>query len=521
MPARSITDEEISLIKAMIDRGMKNKDIQFFFNRPNRSVNSGRISGIRSGAYSNSAEIEKASDQALDEFLKKFEPTKVSAAVGVPYTADSSRFGSPIEPSTIRRMFKKDATGAWRFTPGESDRHECKESFGFKFADKWLRAVAALANNEGGYILFGVKDKSTGDGKSNKDSYRVEGLKSDEFENSDPADLSTRIRSVFDPTPRVEKSQVKLGGMTVGILYVHQQPSRPTIATKNEGNLIREGDIYFRYPGQSARIKYSDLRAILDARDAHARQQILPMVEKLLSLGPRDAMVADLANGNLSDDRRSILIGEDLLNRIKFIREGQFKEVDGEPTLKLVGEVQPIATPGQKVEKGFVTPSDLIHQFLDLSSPSDPKEYIRCAIEGGNGAWLPMHYYAQLAGLDRGQLSNFIMNTAAPPKRRKMYKDRATGVISAYKPVGGQGEKFARELTEGKLPKVETATDAADMGRAVASLESKPKASLKDTLSLLRRCTEIILQNDKQPWMSAIRRGLARLDELYFIEPPS
>ena len=154
---------------------------------------------------------------------------------------------------------------------------------------------------------------------------------------------------------------------------MHQQPSRPTIATKNEGNLIREGDIYFRYPGQSARIKYSDLRAILDARDAHARQQILPMVEKLLSLGPRDAMVADLANGNLSDDRRSILIGEDLLNRIKFIREGQFKEVDGEPTLKLVGEVQPIATPGQKVEKGFVTPSDLIHQFLDLSSPSESK----------------------------------------------------------------------------------------------------------------------------------------------------
>jgi hypothetical protein len=34
-------------VKAMLARGMKNKDIQFFFNRPDRAVNSGRISTIR------------------------------------------------------------------------------------------------------------------------------------------------------------------------------------------------------------------------------------------------------------------------------------------------------------------------------------------------------------------------------------------------------------------------------------------------------------------------------------------
>ena len=47
MAKSSISDQEISLIKAMLARGMKNKDIQFFFNRPDRAVNSGRISTIR------------------------------------------------------------------------------------------------------------------------------------------------------------------------------------------------------------------------------------------------------------------------------------------------------------------------------------------------------------------------------------------------------------------------------------------------------------------------------------------
>lgn len=46
MAKRNINDDEIALIKAMIQRGMKNKDIQFFFNRPDRAVNSGRITDI-------------------------------------------------------------------------------------------------------------------------------------------------------------------------------------------------------------------------------------------------------------------------------------------------------------------------------------------------------------------------------------------------------------------------------------------------------------------------------------------
>jgi hypothetical protein len=34
VPVRSIADDEIALIKAMLARGMKNKNIQFYFNRP-------------------------------------------------------------------------------------------------------------------------------------------------------------------------------------------------------------------------------------------------------------------------------------------------------------------------------------------------------------------------------------------------------------------------------------------------------------------------------------------------------
>lgn len=516
---RSITDEEIALIKAMAGRGMKNKDIQFFFNRPDRPVNSGRITGIKTGSYSDSVSIPEADEGTLDAFLASFTVTEVSASVMVPGAGPSLLPESgPADEAVLIAMFEKQASGVWRFKHGESDQHECKQDFGFKHAGKWLRAVAALANNAGGYIVFGVKDKKIKGNNIDPDSYTVSGLKSSEFASADPADFTKRIKATFDPTPKVEAAILDLEGTNVGIMYVHQHSSRPVIAQKGDGDQVKEGDIFFRYPGQSARIKYSDLRSILDERDRQAREQILPMVEKLLQLGPRDAMVADLADGVLSDENRSIVIGEDLLAKIKFIREGEFDEKQGEPALKLVGEVQPIDGASGVVRKAFVTPSDLLEEFLHLKSPYDPKEYIRCAVEGGNGSWLPMHYYARKANLSTDELAKFIMATKASKKRRQTYRDRAIGKICAYKAAGGQPNAVMAKIEAGILPDITSLTDAANAGRAVAALFEKPPLELSAILNWLETGANMIQGSAKTSWMSAIRRGLARVDELYFSE---
>lgn len=170
---RSIADQEISLIKAMLKRGMKNKDIQFFFNRPDRPVNSGRITGISAGSYGASSTIGTASDYELDQFLAGFQPTSVSAAVSIPSSNVNPETFGPTHPFVLADLFCRDQGGVCRFRLGESDRHECKESFGFRHSDKWLRAVGALANHEGGYVLFGVKDKTVVNDKISPDSYQV------------------------------------------------------------------------------------------------------------------------------------------------------------------------------------------------------------------------------------------------------------------------------------------------------------------------------------------------------------
>ena len=121
MPRRSITDEEIGLIKAMLRRGMRNRDIQFYFNRQDRPVNSGRITGIRSGDYG--PEVPEATDAELDAFLATFAP----AEVGVVIEGAAQREQTLADRALAR--FVQRADGHWYLIDGETSEQECKAQF--------------------------------------------------------------------------------------------------------------------------------------------------------------------------------------------------------------------------------------------------------------------------------------------------------------------------------------------------------------------------------------------------------
>lgn len=216
----------------MLARGMKNKDIQFLFNRPDRAVNSGRISGIRDGKYGPSAKIKPAPDDAVDTFIKAHSSPTDIGAVAVP-AANAASPADPLDHGTIKSLFSKKAAGSWALSAGETDTHECKSSFGLKHPQAWLRAIAALSNNCGGYVFFGVND-----------SLEVIGMKSDEFDKVDPATLSRRVRSVFDPTPRFKTTVIELDGHRVGVIHVERHQSRPVIAVKRMGPRLAKATFF-------------------------------------------------------------------------------------------------------------------------------------------------------------------------------------------------------------------------------------------------------------------------------------
>ncbi len=503
MAQRTITDEEIALIKAMVARGMKNRDIQFYFNRPERAVNSGRITDITSGKYSNSAKILKADDAKLNAFMAIHHPSATT-----PPAIAQTQLLSPTSEATLLKMFVKDAAGVWRLASGETDRAECKESFRLKYPAPWLRAIAALANNQGGYIFFGVKDKDPAG------THAVLGLTTNEFADTDPADIVLRLRTVFNPTPRFERAVVEIDGKTLGVLYVEQHPSRPIIATKQEGSgEIKEGDIFFRYPGQSSRISYADLRAMLDARDAQARAEILPMVQRLLSLGPSRAMVADLNEGLLVDSTRTIEMDDAIIKELNLIKEGEFNEKIGAPTLRLIGNVKS-KTPSP-AKKGLVTRADMQRDFLSGTLSADPLDYVRCAVEVPGNDWLPIRYFAHAAGMSLTDLLTFIdANPAAIPTQKALYKNRLSSTEKAYVAAKGPAGVMLQRLQAGQALEPKNSAEARQIAFAVQGLPCPLKLEPTSLRTLLTRCAELAGKSSDQVAKSAIRKAVARLDEL-------
>jgi Putative DNA-binding domain len=504
MARRTITDEEIALVKAMPARGMRNRDIQFFFNRPERAMNSGRITDIGTGKYSNAAAIARATDEELNTFLASRSPTVEVPLVVAPAEAETS---SPLSEAALRRMFAEGAAGVWRLAAGETDQAECKAGFGLRHPAPWLRAVAALANSRGGYVFFGVGDKDPAG------AHPVLGLATNEFADTDPAEIAKRLRAIFDPTPRFQRAVFEVGGKKVGVMYVDQHPSRPIIATKNEGGgEIKEGDIFFRYSGQSTRIKYADLRAMLDARDAQARADILPMVQRLLALGPARAMIADLAEGRLMDGKRTIELDEDIIKELNLIKEGEFKERTGAPALRLIGDVK-AATPAQ-VKKGLVTRADMQRDFLADTLTADPLDYVRCAVEVTGSEWLPIRYFARAAGLSHTALIEFIdQDPAAIPAQQKLYRERLSSPDRAYADVKGPALDMLRRILAGEMLAPKDAGEARLLASAAQGLPRPLPLAPAPLRTLLARCAELIGRSADRVAKSSLRKGIARLDE--------
>ena len=514
MPKPSITEYEISIIKAMLARDMRNKDIQFFFNRPERPVNSGRITGIKNGTYSNSKTIKPATEESLNKFLS--ETPNASEVGGILVPAEGTMTSlDPISESEIRKLFEQNADGYWVLTHGETDYCEAKRNFGFKYPEAWLRAVAALANNAGGYVLFGVCDKGTNGTNGEDHSHYVCGMDDDLFLDADAAEFSMRLKSFFQPTPRFEITSISFDDKVVGVLFVHKHPSAPVIATTGGKSKIKEGDIFYRYPGQSTRIKYGDLRSILDDRDKKARLESLPLIEKILEIGPEKSMIADLTNGLLSNQQNNIFIDDDAIGKLKFIKEGQFVEKDGALTLKLIGELQPINYVKTKQVFDNISKNEIFSCFLNQVSVDNPAAFIN-ALRDIQTYWLPIFYYQHLAQFSEQQAVDCLNDGIGGMKQSIRHhtnrlKSRSGPNLNAY------GSDEFRQSLKNNVNIDVYALDLKDKRLLLRSLQelNKDDIELEYALTILKQFyPEIFI--DSPTIQSEIRKAICWVDAIYY-----
>ncbi|MDL1971311.1 MAG: putative DNA binding domain-containing protein [Candidatus Desulfofervidaceae bacterium] len=220
----------------------------------------------------------------------------------------------------------------------ESSTIEFKENFNFSNMPKHSKTMAAFANNRGGYIIFGVKDSPR----------KLIGINKEKFDNIKQERISTFLIDHFDPEIKWDMGIVENEEKYFGYIYIYESEEKPIICKKNAGNNdIQSGEIYFRYRGQSRKIGFSELKKIIDEFREKERKMWMSHIERIARIGPSNVAILDMLSGDLHVkeiegaklvmDRNLI---DELRDKVRFVEEGKFSKTEGEPTLKIVGEIQ-------------------------------------------------------------------------------------------------------------------------------------------------------------------------------------
>ncbi|MCK0549327.1 ATP-binding protein [Pseudomonas syringae] len=211
----------------------------------------------------------------------------------------------------------------------ESSTVEFKKIFDWtnkEFKSNIGRTSAALANRDGGVIVFGVADQP----------HCLIGI--DNFEQVDDADLAAFFNEHFAPSIEFIRHIVKSNGVTLGILQILPARLKPIVCIKDSAKTF-DSDIYYRYSGRSSKIKSADLFILIQEERDAAQKKWVDLITNAVKIGVENIGLLNVASGELqSANNNTFLIDESILDKIKIL--DKFSEHDsGAPAVRVIGDV--------------------------------------------------------------------------------------------------------------------------------------------------------------------------------------
>ena len=326
---------------------------------------------------------------------------------------------NPLSDNSLLKIFKKSTRNPNLIGTNEGVTIEYKQSFGWASMSDYFRAMASFANRDGGYIIFGIKDKP-------HELLGLNGTALERFENIDNQEWSTNLREHFSPEIIWEKRTFEFEGKTYGAIYTSPANEKPIICKKDAGEL-RKAAIYYRYNSQNSEIDYPELHTIIETEKEKINEKWMKTIRQIGDSGIAHMALLDLKNSKLSGPKTTLYMDQSLIDEIEFVQEGSFVETGGNPALKVVGNVQTVvgAQPifVEQEKNKAINADEIISSFITQENVNNPKEFIKqiCYHTTGN---LPVYYFMNLANFSVEDILELLESVPTNSRAKDMLKAR-------------------------------------------------------------------------------------------------
>jgi hypothetical protein len=251
-------------------------------------------------------------------------------------------------------------------------------------------------------------------------------------------------------------------------------------------------------------------------------------LREIAKIGVADAALLNLKTGVLKGNTGSLLIDQSLVSQISFIREGEFRETTGKPTLKLIGNLETIdgsrlnlAQRTKIVKSKGITSADIIQSFLNAEKVKNPDEYI-AQVAWESSAFLPIYYFLHLANLEINQAIEFLSSQKSTNQAKakiiaRLNLDNSLELglpnkknSNGLRKLAIRDKLLAKEIDVGKLDS--DLVDLLDMIRTI----QKNDLSLGYIRKLLSEIYSRNFASCDQSINDRIRRAICYVDLIYF-----
>jgi hypothetical protein len=219
--------------------------------------------------------------------------------------------------------------------------------------------MVGMANNRGGQIIFGVKNRP----------HIPIGLTNNKFQEFDIAKLNQIISMYFSheiswelKTLQVEGSKLKQMNLfseflSFGQITVYESKKKPIICKKSFNDVLREGAVYYRYRGETKEVDYEEFDEMLKIEKQKERYLWMQLVNKISEIGPQNILLLDSFKGEIHIGNTKVLIDNWLFDKLKTIINNEGTDIDENVALKLIGTISGLP------DKNTAIPSDITYPY--------------------------------------------------------------------------------------------------------------------------------------------------------------